>query len=157
MKKENQEKVIAILDCGRYSVDADNGNLYWKKSNGEVKLYRAGRIKGGACQVTLKNMVKVYLHDLIWLSFHGCFKGRIRHKDGDKGNNRLDNLWLDSDVEIPKYERREIGEKEYEEIKRIVDTGEKISGPAIARKLGLHAGAVYRMIRKIKQLKNIDL
>lgn len=157
MKKENQEKVLSILKTDRYVVDTENGVIYWLKGGKEKKVLVSFPTSSGFHQVKLKDMVRAYMHDIIWLSAHGGFKGRIRHKDGDKGNNRLDNLWLDADVEIPKYEVRLVGVNEFDDIVKLWGGPVKMSKSAIARRLGLRVGKVCDVINKLEKLKNIDI
>lgn len=151
MRKDIQDKVLVLIgEGGKYIVNPAEGVVYWKKANGDIKELYSCRLSGGYKQINMKAGVNTYAHDVVWLSVHGPFKGRVRHKDGDKGNNKIDNLYLDIDVEV-KEPVKVIRFEEIEAIKKFMAENPKMSGSAIARKLGLRVGAVCRTIRKLKE------
>lgn len=59
--------------------------------------YRKGyyKIQFGRCDNTRKRR-RLFIHRVVWEAFNGPIPGRItvNHKDGNPGNNRLDNLEL---------------------------------------------------------------
>jgi hypothetical protein len=70
-----------------------DGFLYWKKTKGPAKAGKiAGRISTqGYYQVGIN--YKVYAkHRLIFLMHHGYLPIEVDHKDGNKQNNRIENL-----------------------------------------------------------------
>ena len=74
--------------------DYRDGNLYWKntKSNRVVK----GSVAGGLCKkgyfrISI-NYKHYYNHRIIFLMFHGYLPKLIDHKDGNRLNNKIENL-----------------------------------------------------------------
>ena len=70
-----------------------DGQLFWKISRGRVPAFSKAGTLGthGYLQVTL--MGKIYLaHRLIYLLINGQMPDQIDHIDGDKTNNKIDNL-----------------------------------------------------------------
>jgi hypothetical protein len=76
--------------------DYKNGVLYWKEKPhkfAHIKVGdKAGTVKGTGYMQTVINR-KIYLnHRLIYLYHHGYIPKIIDHIDGDKKNNKIENL-----------------------------------------------------------------
>lgn len=71
-----------------------DGNLYWKLN--PANNVKAGDSAGSFCNRGYKFVgidKKVYrIHRLIYLMFYGYLPKIIDHKDGNKGNNKIENL-----------------------------------------------------------------
>jgi uncharacterized protein YkuJ len=67
--------------------DYKDGNLYWKKNN---KL--AGSLKPLGYIVIEVNNVNIMAHRLVWLYHNEHLDGYIDHIDGNRSNNRIENL-----------------------------------------------------------------
>ena len=88
MEEINKEYLISILEY----VD---GCLFWKNDQGNVKAgSRAGGVgldSHGYRRVGIKS--KIYLeHRLIYVMHHGEYPKEIDHIDGNKTNNKIENL-----------------------------------------------------------------
>ena len=79
---------------GRLSYDAVSGLFTWKVS--PSRGVKAGSIAGHVRTdgyVNIRLFYRFYAaHRLAWFYTHGTWPPIIDHKDGDKANNRLDNL-----------------------------------------------------------------
>lgn len=90
--------------------DSSTGLLRWRISRGPV---RAGTITGsmvedGYLRVSLDGTV-YRAHRLVWLYVHGRWPvDQLDHIDGDRANNRLDNL-READLRINNQNRRKAG------------------------------------------------
>lgn len=71
-----------------------DGGLYWKVDRGKNKTKgkRVGWQRPGSYRYTSINDVNVMEHRLVFLMHHGYLPDFIDHIDGDKGNNRIENL-----------------------------------------------------------------
>ena len=72
----------------------DGENLIWKKRGSGVTV---GFVAGGISELGYRRIrvkrKKYMAHRLIWMYFNGSFpSGEIDHVDGDKLNNRIENL-----------------------------------------------------------------
>ena len=75
--------------------NAENGNLYWLKSNNQVKKNSiAGVIDGKDGYIRVKVFGKNYLaHRLAWYLYHGKLPDNfIDHKNHNRSDNRISNL-----------------------------------------------------------------
>ena len=71
----------------------EDGNLIWKQPTGKRVL--VGEIAGRNCHgyIAVGLMKKTYLaHRLIFMFHHGYFPPEVDHIDGNKANNRIENL-----------------------------------------------------------------
>ncbi len=92
MKYKNyltEEYIRSIL-----SYDSKKGNLKWEETRGSIK---AGRIAGSRHHtgyIDIKIDRKMYrAHRIAWLLMTGKWpKDQIDHRDGDRSNNKWDNL-----------------------------------------------------------------
>lgn len=69
-----------------------DGYLYWKVP---VARHRPGAVAGYQDQRFWRLTVrgKIYpVQKVIWLMHHGVLPARVRHIDGDRYNNRIENL-----------------------------------------------------------------
>ena len=96
MNRRNQEIVsdealVAHLKKN-YTYDATRGVVVNRKLNRVVKGcmndlgYMATRLRIGGKLPSIK------LHHMVWVVVHGCFPKVIDHINGDKSDNRLENL-----------------------------------------------------------------
>ena len=96
MNRRNQEIVsdealVAHLKKN-YTYDATRGVVVNRKLNRVVKGcmndvgYMATRLRIGGKHPTIK------LHHMVWVVVHGCFPKVIDHINGDKSDNRIENL-----------------------------------------------------------------
>ena len=71
-----------------------DGGLYWKVNRGKHKTKgkRAGCQRPDGYRIVSINDVKIIEHRLVFLMHHGYLPNYIDHIDGDKSNNRVENL-----------------------------------------------------------------
>ena len=73
--------------------DHKDGQLFWKKSRGNVKKFTKAGTLGSHGYYQIRFLGKTYLtHRLVYLFVHGQMPSQIDHIDGDKTNNRIENL-----------------------------------------------------------------
>lgn len=78
-----------------FEYDKSTGNLIWKKdmSTRAKKGIVAGCIENSGYKSIRINRVSYQSHRLVWLHVYGNWPlGLIDHKDGNRRNNKLDNL-----------------------------------------------------------------
>lgn len=83
-----------IIRMARERFDYNDGNLVWKSNRGGTA--RAGSLAGymtdrGYIEVNLSGK-KIKAHRLIYLLHYGYMPNEIDHADGNKSNNRIENL-----------------------------------------------------------------
>ncbi len=120
--KENK-KTLKII---RESLEEKEGKLFWKddrplnhfntkRGYNTWKSSRSGREAGWktvggyrAVTVTCRGQAKCFLvHRVIWALYYGKWpKDILDHKDGDRGNNRIVNLTVTTDLENTKNNSR---------------------------------------------------
>lgn len=66
-----------------------DGHLYWKKNN-----KKAGSLKPSGYIVVEVNNKNMMAHRLIWMYHYGKLDKFIDHIDGNKSNNKIENLRL---------------------------------------------------------------
>ena len=67
-----------------------NGNLIWKVKNTKGKVAGALRPTG---YVSIEiNSKPIMAHCLVWIMHNGSFDGYIDHIDGNRSNNKIENL-----------------------------------------------------------------
>jgi len=81
-----------VIDCFEYR----DGNLYWKRVAHSNKQYLANKPAGsihktGYRHVTWMNKIHK-AHRLIFLMHHGYLPPEVDHINGDRADNRIDNL-----------------------------------------------------------------
>jgi hypothetical protein len=80
--------------------DYKDGQLFWKISTGRVSAFSKAGTLGSHGYLQIRLMGKIYLaHRLIYLLINGHIPNQIDHIDGDKTNNKIDNLRLSSQSE----------------------------------------------------------
>lgn len=88
MKRPTPQRIDALL-----SVDASTGEIRWKKSAGRVK---AGDLAGGYDKNGYRRLSidgeEVYAHQLVFFAAHGYWCGLIDHINGQRDDNRIENL-----------------------------------------------------------------
>jgi len=84
---------IALAEFPGYEFRSD-GTVFSKRSNRVLKPIKMGEYLGFQLYDINRDLKKRYLHRIIAEAFHGaCPLGnQCRHLDGDKTNNRADNL-----------------------------------------------------------------
>jgi hypothetical protein len=76
-----------------YLFDYKDGNLYWKTSRGTAKIGALAGCKGklGYWQISFNG--KIYkAHRIIFLMLNGYLPKYIDHIDGNRSNNKIENL-----------------------------------------------------------------
>ena len=68
----------------------NNGNLVWKQGRLSGKI--AGSLKPTGYIVVEINNVNIMAHRLVWLMHFGSFEGQIDHINGNRADNRIENL-----------------------------------------------------------------
>ena len=103
------EKIKELLDY-----DPETGEFHWRQRRGYTA--QPGKLAGhldtyGHVQITVD--WKIYAaHRLAWLMFYGTFpKKTIDHIDGNKANNRIENLRDCSHAENCKNQRKRLNNK----------------------------------------------
>lgn len=79
--------------------DYRDGELFWKVNSGNRKNLagsKAGTINNSGYASVCVNQKEHLVHRLIYAMFHGSFDGIIDHIDGNKLNNRVENLRIAS-------------------------------------------------------------
>ena len=67
-----------------------DGDLIWKTKKFEGKI--AGSLKPTGYKVIEISGKNIMAHRLVWVMHNGNFKGYIDHIDGNRSNNRIENL-----------------------------------------------------------------
>ena len=131
--------------------------LYMVSNLGRVKSVKRDKIlkeqlnERGYLRVSLSknNKQKIYsVHRLVMITFIGYEEGKqVNHIDGDKTNNRLDNLEWTTQSENMKhaYDNRLVKSKRRVRKIRCIETGEIYkSGAEASRELGYDASTILR-------------
>lgn len=155
MLKTKQQQVLEILSGKKYLVDSIEGKLYsFRKCDNEYKELVPTVLPSGNIQVILHpGKVNVYLHNLVWLQAIGEFDedAIIRHKDGNKANNALSNLYLDKISTDEDPEDGRLTKDDLANIMSMMTAYPERNAASIARELGLKAQTVRYTINKIKE------
>lgn len=82
------ERINSLL-----AYDKNSGLFTWKESRGKAKAgSEAGHVQAGYRKITIDKL-QIKLHRLAWFMTYGNWpKGQIDHIDGNKLNNKIDNL-----------------------------------------------------------------
>lgn len=74
--------------------DYRDGTLYWKisRTNGVKVGDQVGTIKSSGYMQTAVNGKSITVHRVVFLMHHGYLPEQVDHADGDKLNNRIENL-----------------------------------------------------------------
>jgi biotin operon repressor len=154
MLKTKQQQVLEILAGKKYQVTYGGKVSSFRKCDNEYKELVPTVLSSGFVQVILHpGKVNVYVHNLVWLSFIGEFDedAIIRHKDGNKANNSINNLYLDK---VPEEETVEVTGRVTKDglasIMKMMEAYPKRSAASIARELGMNAQTVNYTVNKIK-------
>jgi hypothetical protein len=89
-----------------FRYDPRTGVLYWRRRadaranwNARFAGRRAGTTRRGRILISVTGFKLLRAHRIIWKMAHGTEPAQIDHKDGNPGNNRLDNLRAASAVQ----------------------------------------------------------
>lgn len=163
MKKEKQEKVLAIISTGRYI--EQGGDIYSVKSSGIKKLSPLTH-KSGYKQIHIFNGRRgseginaiVYVHQLVYMMHFGGYDEcmNIDHIDRDPTNNDISNLRLVSIREnhlnrsnpVRSESVKTIRSEEINSIRDLMSLG--LSQSAIAKELNLKRLSVRYIMKKIE-------
>lgn len=126
-------------------------------------LYKKGYFKQhlSTCGGT-RPMKRLYLHRIIWMTFNGPIPDglTVNHKDGDKANNRPQNLELASHQEQNVHARRmglirwagdkrpHLTEHDVREIRRLYSTGEA-GYAALSRRYNVWPNAIKSIVLRV--------
>src|SRR5262249_51361362 len=87
----------AVPGCPDIRADAE-GQI-WSVKDQVVKRRKLSKARNGYLVIHVSNPSRTeYVHQLIWWAFHGVPVGKLDvcHNDGDRTNNRLSNLRVDT-------------------------------------------------------------
>lgn len=70
--------------------DYKDGSLIWKCKNTKGKV--AGTLRPQGYTVVEINSRPIMAHWIVWVMHNGSFDGQIDHIDGNRSNNRIENL-----------------------------------------------------------------
>lgn len=92
--QERQAAELAACENLAARVRYDNGKLFWTASshsmrNGKEAGYAGAR---GYMRITASGHVEIMVHRLIFYMHHGYLPTILDHKDGNRTNNRIENL-----------------------------------------------------------------
>lgn len=152
MLKHKQQQILEILLGKKYMVTYTGDIKSFRKCDNEYKDLVPTVLPSGFIQVILHpGKVNIYMHNLVWLNFVGEFDedAVIRHKDGNKANNNLDNLYLDK-VDVKEPESARITKDHVLEISKMIVAYPERSASSIAREMGLKKQSVNYTVNKIK-------
>lgn len=154
MLKTKQQQILDILAGKKYIVKESTGTVEsFRKCDNEYKELVPTTLSSGFKQVILHpGKVNVYVHNLVWLSFIGEFDENaiIRHKDGNKANNAIDNLYLDTISSSEEPETGRLSKDNVADIMKVMAAYPDRNAASIARELNLNYQAVRHTINKIK-------
>ena len=154
MLKTKQQQVLEIFKCNKYKITELGAISSFRKCDNEYKELVPTVLPSGFVQVILHpGKVNVYMHNLVWLSFIGEFDegAIIRHKDGNKANNGIDNLYLDKISVDEDPEDGRLTKDDLANIMSMLTAYPERNAASIARELGLKAQTVRYTINKIKE------
>lgn len=81
------------LELAQSLFDYVDGFLIWKKSSGTIKVEtKVTSISNRGYVVVQVNRKRYLAHRIIWLLVYGKMPVMVDHIDGDKQNNRIENL-----------------------------------------------------------------
>lgn len=84
-----RQRLCEVLDY-----DPATGVFTWREKRGNCSEgYEAGCVEESGYRRIRIDRVPYYAHRLAWLYVHGGSPRRVHHRDGDKLNNRIDNLY----------------------------------------------------------------
>jgi hypothetical protein len=153
MLKHKQQQVLEILKGGKYQISNQGAIKSFRKCDNEYKELVPTVLSSGFIQVILHpGKVNIYMHNLVWLRAIGEFDedAVIRHKDGNKANNTLSNLYLDKVSSEEDPEPGRITKDGLAEIMSMMTAYPERSASSIARAIGMNRQTVNYTINKIK-------
>ncbi len=95
MNKIKQEKILDLIKSKRYS--ANKYGIIFAHTINKINIIGQRQTAKGYMLITLAKIperLDLSTHQFIWLFFNGAYdpQKQINHKDGNKRNNRIDNL-----------------------------------------------------------------